>query len=307
MNKSIVIVGVLDNKGSTNIPQAVAFLKAGFQVLPVNYRTIIGKYGMHFFDKLLIEVVRTQKPELVLFSKCNGISSELVTECNKYSKTWLWLMDERKTVEAVPEVIQHAKNATYSSCTSAGMVEWFKELGVDPCYHILEGFDYDVLNPVEVYDKYKADVSFIGTKTTERDMYKKRLEDAGYNVKFYGPDYSGGFVTGKDFAKVCSSSKFMLSLNTYNNIPNYFSDRLILFTGCGACTLHLDNTKTLNNYFEDRKEVIYFNDIEDLLNIMKTTDDKKACEIAFKGRERTLRSYTWDHTIHQILAYSGLK
>jgi len=306
MNKSIVLVAVCDNPGSTNIPQAVAFIKAGYNVIPINYRTIIKNYGMLFFENLLIQTVSTQKPELVLFSKCNGINPELITGCNKYSKTWLWNMDPKPTIERCPEVLQHAKNASYSSCTSVDMTNWFKELGVSPCYRILEGFDYDVLKPTEVFEEYKADISFIGTKTDERDMYKKKLEDVGYKVKFYGPEYSGSFVTGKEFAKICSSSTFMLSLNTYNNIPNYFSDRLILFTGCGACTLHLDSTRTLNDYFKDDKEVIYFSDVDELLVKLIDTDDKKACEIAFKGRERTLNNYTWDHTIYQILKYSGL-
>ena len=305
--KTIVIIGICNNEGSTNVPMTAAFFKQRCNVIPINYRTIIQNHGMEFFDNLLIEVVKSQKPDLVLFSKCNGINSELVTECNKYSKTWLWNMDPKYTIENCIEVIQHARNATFASCTSVDIVEWFKEQKVDPCYYILEGFDYDVLKPTEVYDKYKADISFIGTKTYERDMYKKKLEDAGYNVKFYGPYYSGKFVTGKEFAKICSSSKFMLSLNTYNDIPNYFSDRLILFTGCGACTLHLDSTKTLNNYFQDNKEVIYFSDMNELLKILEKTSDRKACEIAFKGRERVLREYTWDHTIYQILTYAGIK
>jgi len=306
MNKIVILVGVCNKLGSTNVSQAKAFIQAGYKVIPINYRTVIQNYGMDFFEKILIDTVKKSKPSLVLFAKCNGINPELVKECNKYSKTWLWNMDPRPTIERCPEVIQHAKNATYSSCTSMDMVNWFKGKGVDICHYILEGFDYDILSPTEIFDEYKVDISFIGTKTEERDKYKLELENAGYSVKFYGPDYSGGFVTGKEFAKVCSSSKFMLSLNTYNNIPNYFSDRLILFTGCGACTLHLDSTKTLNNYFKDGEEVIYFSDIKDLLLKLNETNDEKACEIAFKGREKTLREYTWDHSIYSILKYSGL-
>jgi len=39
-NAFVVIVGVLDKVGSTNIPMAASFTKFGIQVLPVNYRTI---------------------------------------------------------------------------------------------------------------------------------------------------------------------------------------------------------------------------------------------------------------------------
>jgi len=306
MGKTMILVGVLSTPNSINIPQAVAFQRAGYEVIPINYRSIIQDKGMAFFEELLLHVVKSQKPELVLFSKCNGINPQLVTKCNEYTKTWLFNMDPKPTILRCMGVLQNAKNATYASCTSVDMTNWFKEKGVDPCYFILEGFDYDVLGPTKMYDKYKADISFIGTKTEERDMYKDRLEKAGYDVKYYGPEYSGDFVTGKEFAKVCSSSKFMLSLNTYNNIPNYFSDRLILFTGCGACTLHLDSTKTLNNYFKDKEEVLYFSDVDELLQIVNDTDDRTALGIAINGRERTLNTYTWDHTINQILAHANL-
>jgi len=299
--KTIILVAVCDVKGSTNVPMAQAFQKFGYKVIPVNYRSIIKKYGMQFFETLLIKTSIYYKPELILYSKTNIINPNLIIECNKYSKSFYWFMDPVETAKRIKYITDYAKNATYSSCTSVDMTNWFKELGVSPCYHILEGFDYDVLKPTEVFEEYKADISFIGTRTPERDMYKKRLEAAEYKVKFYGPDYSGSFVTGKEFAKICSSSKFMLSLNTYNNIPNYFSDRLILFTGCGACTFHLDSTRTLNNYYQDGKEIMYFSDIDELIIKLKNIDDNKACEVAFKGRERTLRDYTWDVAIQKII------
>jgi len=307
MGKSIILLGVLDTPNSTNIPQLLAFQRADYEVTAVNYRTIIKDKGMSFFEELLLHTVKSQKPELVLFSKTNGINPELIKECNKYSKTFYWFPDPYQTAERIKFVTEYAKNATYASCTSMSTVDWFKERGVDPCYLILEGFDYDVLGPTPMYDKYKADISFIGTKTKERDMYKDRLEKVGYDVKYYGPEYSGGFITGKEFAKVCSSSKFMLSLNTYNNTPNTFSDRLILFTGCGACTLHFDSTKTLNNYFKDKEEVLYFSDVDELLQILNDTNDRTALGIAINGRERTLNMYTWDHTINQILTQAKLK
>lgn len=302
MSKSIIIVGVLNDAGSTNIPMAYAFQKNTYKVIPINYRSIIKNHGMLFFETLLIEIIKTNNPELVLFSKTNGIDPDLITACNKYSKTFYWFMDSYKVAERIQEIKYYAKNATFSSCTSVSSVDWLKEHGVNKCYHILEGFDTDVLKPTKVYNEYKADISFIGTKTPERDEYKKKLEDAGYNVKFYGTGYSDKLVIGKEFAKVCSSSKFMLSLNTYNNIPNYFSDRLILLTGCGTCTLHLDDTGTLNKYFEDGKEVVYFNNVDMLLEKLHSITDEDRLLIGKQGRDRTLSNYTWDHTIKKILS-----
>jgi len=209
-------------------------------------------------------------------------------------------MDPIETIEQCPEVIEHAKNATHSSCTSQTVCDFFINKGAKSCHHILEGFDYDVLGPVEPDDKYKADISFIGTKTKERDLYLKVLQNAGYDVKFYGPGYTEE-VVNEEFAKVCSSSKYMLSLNTHNNIVGYFSDRLIRYLGCGTCTFHLDSTMSLNDYFEDGKEVIYFSDPDDLLEKIKGVTESEVMILTVNGREKVLQNYTWNNSIHKIL------
>ena len=294
----IIIVGVLDKKGSTNIQQAIAFKKRGYDIIPINYRTIINKYGMQFFEKLLIDTIKSNNPDFVIFSKCTGINPSLITECNKYSKSFYWFMDSYKVASSIPDIKQYAKNATYVSCTSINTVEWFKSNGINNCHHILEGFNESIYKPVDVDEKYIADISFIGSRTKERDIYKDILEKNGYIVKFYGPGYTNEFVTGLEFSKICSSSKFMLSINTYNNIPNYFSDRLILYAGCGSCILHLDTTETILKWFNDN-EVIYFKSKDELLNKIKTISDTES--FRRKCRNRALSQYTWDYAIQMIL------
>jgi len=303
MNNIVLLVGVCDVKGSTNIAQAIAFAKHNLNVVPINYRTIITKHGMQYFSELMIYAIKKFNPYLVLFSKCSGVPTKIIKKCTELSTTFLWNPDPKPTIEHVPEVIEHARNCTYSSCTSKSVAEWFESCGVEKCHHIIEGLDYDVLRPVELDKNYEATISFIGTKTEERDKYYVHLKKAGYNTKFYGPDYSGAEVVDDEFAKVCSSSKYMLSLNTYNNIPYYFSDRIIRLLGCGSFVFHLDNTGTLNDYFQDMKEIVYFSDENDLLEKIKMieADEELYKSIATAGYDRVMREYTWDNTIQQII------
>ncbi|MHA1233172.1 MAG: DegT/DnrJ/EryC1/StrS family aminotransferase [Candidatus Helarchaeota archaeon] len=105
-------------------------------------------------------------------------------------------------------------------------------------------------------------------------------------------------VINEEFSKVCSSSDFMLSLNTYNNIPDYFSNRLLRYMGCGTCVLHFDPTKTLHKYFDN---VLFFSTDAELLDLIENTSIEKAGELAFKAREEVMNAYTWDHTIQKIL------
>lgn len=299
--KNIMVVGVLDKKGSTNIPQALAFTRKGFNVIPINYRTIIKQNGIKNFYDILIHAANKYKPILILFSKCNGIDPAIVKALSEKTATWLWNMDPVDTIKQCPEVIEHAKYATFSSCTSIHVVKWFEENGVNNCHFILEGLDCNLYKPVNPSEKYKADISFIGTRTNERDTYISMLSKNGYDIKAYGSGYSEYEVVDEEFSKVCSSSKYMLSLNTVNNVPHYFSDRLIRYTGCGSCTLHLDSTKTLNNYFVDGEEVIYFSDQNDLIEKLSSITEEQRKNIIINGRERTLREYTWNNAIDKIL------
>jgi hypothetical protein len=301
MSKNILFIGVLDDKNSTNLSMSVSFMKKGFNIIPINYRTIISKYGVSYFNNYLIKIASEKNPVLIIFSKCNGISSELVEMCNRYSKTWLWNMDSKPTILHCPEVVQHSKFATYSSCTCSETAKWFEELGVKKCHTIFEGVDTTLYKPVEVEKTDK--ISFIGTKTPERDNFKKFLDSNNIENSFYGPGYTGE-VFSEEFCKICSSSKAMLSINTHNNIPDYFSDRVFRYMACKAPVFHWDSTNTLNKYFEDGKDIFYFDTQEKLLQLLKS--DIYLGEIAENSYRKVLKNHTWDNTITNILTIAEL-
>jgi spore maturation protein CgeB len=303
MNKLVMIVGVLDNKSSTNVSMARAFMNFGFKVVPVNYRTLISQYGHKAFEKLMIDAIKKHKPYLVIFCKCNGVNPNLTKECTKLTKTWLWNPDPYQTIDQCPEVIEHMKNCTFCSHTGGGVHEYYvRRYNLSNSHHIFCGLDFIQYKPTDAVAEYKADISFIGNETPLRNRFKEVLESTGLNVKFYGQGYIKP-VYNEKFSQVCSSSDMMLSLNTYNDIPDYFSNRLLRYIGCGACALHYDPTETLHKYFENEKEILLFRDEKRLLGIIRTYRyfDNNGGKIAFNGREKALRNYTWEHTAGRIL------
>ncbi len=301
--KVVALIGVLDVEGSTNISQAKAFMRVGYKVIPINYRTIINKYGNKYFEELVLHAIKKYRPALTLFCKCNGVNPELVTECNEYTTTFLWNPDPILTIVGCPEVVEHAKRAHFSSCTGGGVAEYFADQGTKECFHIFDGVDYDIFKPVEPITELKADISFIGSKTDGRDDLKEALTNAGYKTRFYGRGYEEE-VVNEEFAQVCASSKFMLSLNTYNNIKDYFSNRLLRYMGCGSCVLHLDTTNSLSKYFKDMKEIIYFKDPKELIDKIKDLPNEEIGNIAIAGRNKVMKEFTWDNTIAGILEVS---
>lgn len=297
--KKIVIIGVLDQYQSTNISMAKSFIKKGYEVIPVNYRTIIQRYSERYFQSLVLDIVKNDDTEFVMFCKCNGINSSIIEETNNYTKTVLWMPDViNERMQRYPEVIEHAKIANYSFITSGGVVEYFKNHGGKNCYHILDGNDFDLFRPVDAVNELKADISFIGTKLPHREEYLNMLAAAGYNVKAYGNGFNGE-IYNTDFAKVCCSSKYMLSVNTIN-VKDGVSNRLFRYLGCGSCTLHWDDTETIKNYFVDGKEILLFKDPHELITKLKFYGDKYE-EIGKKGMERVKKDYSWDNTIDKIL------
>jgi spore maturation protein CgeB len=298
---NILIVGVF-TENSTNVPMAISFMKHNFKVIPINYRNVISKFGLSYFNGYVLSAIKKYTPELILFSKCNGVNTELVKECSELTKTWLWNMDAKPTIQYCPEVIEHAKVSTLSSCTSEETSKWFEECGVEKCHTLFEGVDTTMYKPLPL-EKENC-ISFIGSKTEERDEFKKFLEDNAIKCSFYGPGYTNE-IHSKEFCEICSRSKLMLSLNTHNNIPNYFSDRIFRYMACKAPVFHWDSTGTLNKYFKDREEIFYFKDKEELLSLL-TKPDEDLDRVAQAGYEKTLKNHTWDATITNILTIAGL-
>ena len=255
-----VIVGVCDKKGSTNIPMAKSLMNVGFNTIPVNYRTIINDYGMQVFEEYLLHIMVKYNPVITIFCKCNGIKSDIISKCNNYTRTFLFNMDPRRTIERCPEVLEHAKRSHFSSCTAVDVAKWFIECGAN-CKYLPQGIDPEVFKSVAPVDDFEADISFIGSYTSEREMYLKRLQAEGYVVKAYGRGFSDREIYDREFCQVCCSSKMMLSLNTYNEHRQYFSNRLPRMMACGTCCLHIDPYNDIDNLFKDNKEIVLFKDI----------------------------------------------
>jgi len=283
---------------------ALSLIKRGTHIIPVNYRTIIQKYGYAFFEGLVMNLVMGQRPDLVLVCKGNGIQPGLIQEITKYARTWIYNMDPGPTMDMCPEVKENARIATFSSCTAMDLAQEWQAAGAN-CFYMVQGLDEQIFKPVKPVKKYKADISLIGSKTPMRDEAKEYLENAGYNVKFYGPGYTDKEVLENKFAQVCASSKYMLSMDSIaGQHQHYFSNRLLRYMGCGALTFHFEPTGTLQEYFRNEEDIMYFTNLPDLVNQIRMLDGnpQNAYRIAMNGMDKVLKGYTWDTCMWNLLA-----
>jgi len=309
-SKDIVIVGVLDQPGSTNLYMAKAFEKRGYRVIPVNYRTIIQTAGPNTLVKVL-DRLSDRKPALMLFSKYNGMDSGIIAKVGmKEVKTWFWFMDGIRTLSMVPECIQHANLATYSSFTGVGVLNHVKRsLGTsENMYHIMEGIDPEVYRPTIAYDHHVCDVAFIGTANPERVQHLEALAKAGLAVKAYGPGFNQE-VTGVEFNMACAGAKIMLAISAEHTTDSYYSDRIFRYGACGACVLHRFSPG-MDRAFVPGQDVLYFNGLGDLVDTaVEYVKDKRAQEramIAQNLHKKVLANHTWDNVVAQICKLAGI-
>jgi len=296
----ILLVGVFNVENSTNRFLAKAFIRAGHTVEEFDYRAVASQIGPEAMNAGLVYEVMKAKPDLVFICKGDQLGFNTVVKINEYAKTFYFFMDP--IITAAPHLVKLASVCTYSSCTGLGVAKYFVANGVERVFHIFEGVDSEYYYPVEEDLNFKTNVSFIGSRTPERMDYLYNL-GAKFVPRAYGPGF-GSDIKGEDFRKICASSKIMLSINSQNDIEDYFSDRIFLYSACKAFVFQ-KYTPGLENYFENGKHLVWFHDINELVALAEEWLDPKKEEernaIAEEAYKNVLENFTWDVTVGKIM------
>ena len=167
----IIFVAVF-NYNSTNVSQADGFRKNGCEVIEFNYREIAGRVGDKQRDEILIRLCWEEKPDAVVFSKCNEIAYRVVSECNRVSKTVLWYMDPMGNFTG--SLKEKIKLCTLTFCALKEPLREAQKIGGDKVFFLHEGYDHTSNYPVDV--PYKYDYSFIGDARGWRMKYVQALK-----------------------------------------------------------------------------------------------------------------------------------
>ena len=181
----ILFVAVF-NYNSTNVSQSDGFRKADCEVIEFNYREIASQIGNEDRDGLLVKTCQKEKPDVVVFSKCNEIYSWVVSECNKICKTVLWYMDPVNG-NFNNSLIEKIKLCNYTFCALWDSYQAAKKFGGDKVFFLQEGYDHTSNYPVDV--PYEYDYSFIGDPRGWRMKYVKAL-NIPVIINKYGKEHS---------------------------------------------------------------------------------------------------------------------
>jgi spore maturation protein CgeB len=177
-----------------------------------------------------------------------------------------------------------------------------------------ENFHRPLLLTGKDMEKYGADVGFVGT--FEKDRAEKILYLAGHGLKVrvWGDGWTdlkgknpnliieGRAIYGEEYIKTINATKINLGFLRKMNRDEVTS-RSVEIPACGGFLL-AERTKRHQEFFEEGKEVEFFDGEEELLKKAKMflADEKERKFIAERGRARCIKSqYSMKDQVSKIL------
>ena len=271
----ILFVGVFDtSRHSTNTSQLLCLKRLGHEVSAYNYRAKAARLGNRTRDQHLVETIEARSFDLVIYSKCNQISSTAFTKIGELATTCLWFMDPLQTY--TQEMREKTQLVDYFCCDKKNVLE--EALLLNPnSFHVCEGFDEDVDRPMPA-DKCH-DVSFIGTVYGDRADFMESLRPPPTLVTgCYGVEHA--IAVGKS----------RINLNFCTNYGA--SDRIYKILAAGGFLLTNDWYGREDD-FTDGEDLVIFEDSADLGNKVDyyLKHPGEAAQIAQKGHT-TVQKYT---------------
>jgi glycosyltransferase involved in cell wall biosynthesis len=178
----------------------------------------------------------------------------------------------------------------------------------------LQNFEYmpcptdpAIFHPVDTEKQY--DVIFIGNNNEPTRRSTLDAIHEHYNLTVFGADWErtsfhlGGLVYNEEFGKVVSSARVVLSVvgDRWKQWKAYFSNRLINSLACGGVVAQT-YTPGLEDVFENGKHLFWYNDIDELLEIidrvLKNDDLQRTISV---NAVSAIQKYTYDNTILRVL------
>ena len=167
------------------------------------------------------------------------------------------------------------------------------------------------------YENPQKDIFYAMSHGVNRGVLKKRFKDSRINFlnklikkipqinyDFYGLNNNQP-IWGNEFNKVLINSKMGLNLSRGMPTKYYTSNRIASILGNGLLTF-VDKRTQLDDFFINEKEVIFYNNIEDLASKIKfyNQNDKLRKKIAKNGKSKYFKLFDGNKITKYIIDIS---
>lgn len=316
----------------------VAMDGASHQILYFPFDEIMREVGRAQMNSKLIELIKTEKPDLAFFCIFNDeISKQTLQEIKKLNitKTFNWFTDDHWRFANFSKY--WCWNFDYVGTTDNEALPKYRAIGYQHVIKTQWGCNHLMYKPVPSANSYG--VTFVGQSHGSR---KKMIEDIagqGVTVDCYGGGWPNGRVSQEKMLEIFSNSKINLNLplssdrltkkafvklffyrrnnETYrlynplrwpanvvslmNKDREQIKGRVFEVPGTGGFLLTGD-ADNIRDYYEDGKEIVIFKDVPDLAEKTKyyLSHEKEREAIAKAGYARTLKDHTYEQRFRKI-------
>ena len=295
-------------------PYLWKFIEKEFQIVRQVFRSVVDiPHDLLLMIQVCREIKKYKPDVLFLHLVDTSYFSYIVKRIkNQGCKVLVWLgVHPSRVSKGIHDLLRQADCTLIYDTT---YLDYFQSLGIRNTKVIPLGCDvsyYASVNPdPEAKEKFRVDVSFVGLFDRFREKYLKALSEFNlgiwsWNLKDYNTPlkkFHRGTAFGKSMIEVFKSSKIVINIHREHemNGGNY---RLFEIPACKAFQL-VDNKKEIGKYFEIGKEIVTFDDENDLKAKVEyyIAHESEREEIARAGYERIRRDHSLVNRMKKIIA-----
>jgi spore maturation protein CgeB len=252
-------------------------LSCGHDVLPFSYRDVQRQHSIFtycdFLPKLNIKAtiesmtgqIQNYRPDVVIFRPAvRKLDEQLVLAARRAAPNATFVCWSISLYSGVhPNILACAKHADIFISSSAGQnLRQYKDAGVSKCAYMPYPCDPALEYRHKVDARWETNVLYTGQTERElpdQDPMRKeliRLLIKQKGLKVWGCEGQPR-IFGMDYIYAVSGAKIGISINAYNNIRLYHSNRFMNYLACGTMVLakYVPDSELL---FADGKHLRYF-------------------------------------------------
>jgi glycosyltransferase involved in cell wall biosynthesis len=309
------------------------FVRLGHNVLTISDRDLIHEnknildiHGKKYFQKNLIESLINFKADCLVLGHADSITNETldyIKNKNKSLKICQWFLDPLG--KNGPDYLRNNKrimdkanfmDASFLTSNPSVLLKkidnsYFMPNPSDESFEVLKNYQHKCENDVFFAMSHGVHRGELKKgKTDNRELFINKLKKLNKDIIFdiYGMNNVQP-IWGDKFIEKISNSTMGINLSRGDPVKHYSSDRIVQLLGNGLLTF-IDE-KTCFNDFLSNKEIIFYNNIDDLgykINKYKK-DVKEAKKIAKKGRDTYLKNFNStivsDFILSKLLDYKS--
>ena len=302
------------------------FIRNGHNVLAISDRDILHNNknikdfsGNKSLQNKIIEAFNNFKPDIIVLGHADKVSNTTLNqfkEIDNQLKITQWFLDplskygpdhliNSKRIADKKDLIDTTFLTTDPNSLEIDIPNsYFMPNPADKSFEILNNYEKDC--PYDVFFAMSHGVHrgiLKSGKEDDREIFINNLIKKNQNLKFdvYGMNNVQP-IWADNFLKKISNSYMGLNLSRGKPIKYYSSDRIVQLIGNGLLTF-IDNKTFLSDFFS-RKELVFYNDIDDLSEkLSKYKKDKKmGKKIAKNGKKKYLKFFNSDLVSEYILS-----